>query len=268
MGSAESGGCWRPSSAPRPASGTQTPSIRRPPARRPAPPPPSSSASEMPATAFASSRPLAPDELESAPVRYPRPSRLDAPLKVEGQKSPPRRRRFGTTHRRRPALASAKRSARGTLALRSWARRSGHRRGRGEDDLLANRAAARNAAARGGGRRRRHRDRQGDLFQPTLAGPPLPTRYALAPPRQAALSRELQRRSPRTHERGARRRCRPRLPLSGNRRSLLHADPLAGARTRRGPARNDRATSRRHARSRASAGPRDGARRPSLPGTG
>lgn len=41
----------------------------------------------MPATAFASSRPLAPDELESAPVRYPRPSRLDAPLKVEGQKA-------------------------------------------------------------------------------------------------------------------------------------------------------------------------------------
>lgn len=41
----------------------------------------------MPATAFASPRPLAPDELESAPVRYPRPSRLDAPLKVEGQKA-------------------------------------------------------------------------------------------------------------------------------------------------------------------------------------
>jgi ATP-dependent DNA helicase RecG len=41
----------------------------------------------MPATAFASSRPLAPDELESAPVRYPRPSRLDAPLKVDGQKA-------------------------------------------------------------------------------------------------------------------------------------------------------------------------------------
>lgn len=41
----------------------------------------------MPATAFASSRPLASDELESAPVRYPRPSRLDAPLKVEGQKA-------------------------------------------------------------------------------------------------------------------------------------------------------------------------------------
>ncbi len=41
----------------------------------------------MSATAFASSRPLAPDELESAPIRYPRPSRLDAPLEVDGQKA-------------------------------------------------------------------------------------------------------------------------------------------------------------------------------------
>jgi ATP-dependent DNA helicase RecG len=41
----------------------------------------------MPATAFASSRPLAPQELESAPVRYPRPSRLEAPLKLDGQKA-------------------------------------------------------------------------------------------------------------------------------------------------------------------------------------
>ena len=36
----------------------------------------------MPATAFATSRPLAPGELLSAPVRYPRPSRLADPLEV------------------------------------------------------------------------------------------------------------------------------------------------------------------------------------------
>ncbi|MGN6169225.1 MAG: ATP-dependent DNA helicase RecG [Solirubrobacteraceae bacterium] len=40
----------------------------------------------MPATAFASSRPLTPDELGAA-VRYPRPSRLEAPLKVDGEKA-------------------------------------------------------------------------------------------------------------------------------------------------------------------------------------
>ena len=41
----------------------------------------------MPITGFASSDPLAADELEDAPVRYPRPSRLEEPLKVRGQKA-------------------------------------------------------------------------------------------------------------------------------------------------------------------------------------
>jgi ATP-dependent DNA helicase RecG len=39
------------------------------------------------ASAFASSRSLDPDELASAPIRYPRPSRLEAPLKLEGPKA-------------------------------------------------------------------------------------------------------------------------------------------------------------------------------------
>ncbi|HEY2006438.1 MAG TPA: OB-fold nucleic acid binding domain-containing protein, partial [Solirubrobacteraceae bacterium] len=39
------------------------------------------------ATAFASSRPLAADELSAAPIRYPRPSLLAAPLEVEGAKA-------------------------------------------------------------------------------------------------------------------------------------------------------------------------------------
>lgn len=38
-------------------------------------------------TAFASSRALEPRELEEAPVRYPRPSRLNAPLSFEGPKA-------------------------------------------------------------------------------------------------------------------------------------------------------------------------------------
>ncbi|MDQ6728898.1 MAG: hypothetical protein M3022_00975, partial [Actinomycetota bacterium] len=38
----------------------------------------------MSATAFGSSRPLDGDELVAAPVRYPRPSRLTAPLVVDG----------------------------------------------------------------------------------------------------------------------------------------------------------------------------------------
>jgi ATP-dependent DNA helicase RecG len=38
-------------------------------------------------TAFASSRPLEQDELDASPVRYPRPSRLTAPLKLEGAKA-------------------------------------------------------------------------------------------------------------------------------------------------------------------------------------
>jgi ATP-dependent DNA helicase RecG len=37
--------------------------------------------------AFAGCSPLAPEELRSAPVRYPRPSRLDAPLRPGGQKA-------------------------------------------------------------------------------------------------------------------------------------------------------------------------------------
>ena len=41
----------------------------------------------MPITGFASSDPLAADELEDAPVRYPRPSRLEEPVKVRGQKA-------------------------------------------------------------------------------------------------------------------------------------------------------------------------------------
>src|SRR5689334_3626534 len=41
----------------------------------------------MSATAFASSRPLELDELQSAPAHYPRPSRLEQPLRIEGQKA-------------------------------------------------------------------------------------------------------------------------------------------------------------------------------------
>jgi ATP-dependent DNA helicase RecG len=41
----------------------------------------------MAVTAFASSRPLHPDELAGAPVRYPRPSRLNSPLRVEGARA-------------------------------------------------------------------------------------------------------------------------------------------------------------------------------------
>ncbi len=41
----------------------------------------------MPATGFATSRPLEPDELHQASVRYPRPSRLAAPLKLQGAKA-------------------------------------------------------------------------------------------------------------------------------------------------------------------------------------
>jgi ATP-dependent DNA helicase RecG len=38
-------------------------------------------------TAFATSRPLDPDELDSAPIRYPRPSELAKPLALEGAKT-------------------------------------------------------------------------------------------------------------------------------------------------------------------------------------
>ena len=41
----------------------------------------------MTATAFASSDPFGPDELEGAPVHYPRPSRLRAPLSLDGPKA-------------------------------------------------------------------------------------------------------------------------------------------------------------------------------------
>jgi ATP-dependent DNA helicase RecG len=41
----------------------------------------------MPVSEFASSRPLEREALAAAPVRYPRPSRLAAPLAVDGQKA-------------------------------------------------------------------------------------------------------------------------------------------------------------------------------------
>ena len=41
----------------------------------------------MAPTAFASSRELGGDELETAPLRYPRPSRLAVSLEVDGQKA-------------------------------------------------------------------------------------------------------------------------------------------------------------------------------------
>ncbi len=41
----------------------------------------------MAATAFASSRPLQVDELQDAPIRYPRPSALEASLSIEGAKA-------------------------------------------------------------------------------------------------------------------------------------------------------------------------------------
>jgi ATP-dependent DNA helicase RecG len=41
----------------------------------------------MAVTAFASSRPPQRDQLDAAPIRYPRPSRLRAPLKVDGSKA-------------------------------------------------------------------------------------------------------------------------------------------------------------------------------------
>jgi ATP-dependent DNA helicase RecG len=41
----------------------------------------------MTATAFATSRPLDPEQLERAPVHYPRPSRLTALLKLDGTKA-------------------------------------------------------------------------------------------------------------------------------------------------------------------------------------
>ncbi len=41
----------------------------------------------VPATAFATNRPLSTEELQAAPVRYPRPTRLARPLHLEGQKA-------------------------------------------------------------------------------------------------------------------------------------------------------------------------------------
>ena len=41
----------------------------------------------MPATAFGSSRPLAHEELQAAPVSYPRPSRLGKALSLDGPKA-------------------------------------------------------------------------------------------------------------------------------------------------------------------------------------
>ena len=51
----------------------------------------------MSLTAFASSQVLEPDALAAAPVHYPRPSRIDAPLEVPGQKARDAARTLGLT---------------------------------------------------------------------------------------------------------------------------------------------------------------------------
>ena len=49
--------------------------------------PTSFESASLPPPAFASSDPLAEDQLVAAPIRYPRPSRLAAPLKLEGARA-------------------------------------------------------------------------------------------------------------------------------------------------------------------------------------
>ena len=71
------------------------------------------------ATAFASSRPLADDELAAAPVRYPRPSRLAQTLVVDGAKAAAGRDLDGPAHGRRPDRAPAPGPPRGPRGRRA-----------------------------------------------------------------------------------------------------------------------------------------------------
>jgi ATP-dependent DNA helicase RecG len=97
----------------------------------------------MPPTAFATSTPLEPDELDAAPVRYPRPSHLTARLQVPGAKAEQAAQSLGLLsvgdllehlpRDRREARAVAElapgESATVVVAVRSIASRSVRRRG-------------------------------------------------------------------------------------------------------------------------------------------
>jgi ATP-dependent DNA helicase RecG len=97
----------------------------------------------MTATAFATSRPLDPEELDAAPARYPRPSRLGTPLRVGGAKAERAAAMLGLNtigdllehlprdRREARAIADLQRGERATVVVevRSIASRSVRRRG-------------------------------------------------------------------------------------------------------------------------------------------
>ena len=123
----------------------------------------------MTPTAFATSRPLAPEELEAAPARTRGPRGSWRRWSSSGPR-PARGRDARSAHRRRPARAPPARSPRGARGGRAGRRRERDGRRRGQGHLLALGPPPRDAAAgRGEGRRRQRLD-DGDVLQPAVAG--------------------------------------------------------------------------------------------------
>ena len=163
---------------------------------------------------------LAREELLDAPVRWPRPSRLQRPLEPAGKAAERRLRALGLRHRRGPARAPAERQPRGAHGRRRCT--PGEQAtvaGRGARDRRAAGAPPRDAPAGRGDGRRRDRIDAGDVLQPAVAGRSLSAGHAAAAARQVRRARRLPRLPPRARRRRSARR--PQRAGAG-RRSVAH----------------------------------------------
>ena len=214
----------------------------------------------MGATAFATSDPLDPSELEAASVRYPRPSRLSAALSLEGAKTRKAAETLGLAtvedlllhlpRDRREARAVAELvpgdSATVVVQVRSISSRSVRRRGMRPlvEATVADASGAMKATF---------------FNQPWLEQRyPVGTRLALHGKFEGrqTVSESRRMRGPATRSAGT----GARGALPGHRRPVLDSDPRAGTRAPRGICRGGRAAAGGVARARAAARPGGGAR--------
>ncbi len=165
--------------------------------------------------AFASKRPLSRTELAGAPVRWPRPSRLSAPLPAPGRRAAAALEALGlrSLGDLLEHLPVDSREGRTVTGLQRG--RAGDDRGTGAPDRLPAGPQAGDAPARRGGRVRRHRDGTGHLLQPAVAAGAIRPGYAAAVARQGRRSRRVPGLPPRARGRGGGRpRRAPRRALS------------------------------------------------------
>ena len=157
------------------------------------------------ARAFSSGEPLARERLLGAPVRWPRPSRLLAPLQPAGQADGGRGQDARAGHRRGPPPAPPERQPRVPHAGGAADRRAGDGGGGRALDLGPAGPSPRDAPPGRGAGRRRRRLGAGALLQPAVARRSLPARHEAVAARQGRRARRLRGLPPRPRRRPSRR---------------------------------------------------------------